>query len=424
MACGSTPTSAYGPSQIVTAWSDSDIMFAFAIPCPLCGERDDLEWERMEWQAEGTRAERASSVRHKCSQCGGLWPYERLRDAVAHGRWQEAELERGREFPSLVRDNPHYVTRHGTLRRGKRKVDWPENVGFAIWAAYSIWHTWPRMVSEWLMAQGSAQKVRAFVEQTLARPFGTDEGGVSDDALRDNATPLDEVPDNHRLSVCVVDVQDGWLAAHVFLCGPDSDVVMVERRDFYGEVDLVDAPAWVEFRRWLASPESVIRQRPVRVLAVDVGFEQSWTIRNMRRIGFSGQIFAVKGRAGWGHSAKFTSTVPIDGVAAKVLMLGVDNLKLTAIQAYRHGRMRLWDGATEDLRQELQAERLIRNERTKKLKWERFHERNEALDCSAYCLGVLDVLRTPDIPNIPLANAPLASGVRRKRRKVGGVRYA
>ena len=44
---------------------------------------------------------------------------------VAHGRWQEAELERGREFPSLVRDNPHYVTRHGTLRRGKRKADWP-----------------------------------------------------------------------------------------------------------------------------------------------------------------------------------------------------------------------------------------------------------------------------------------------------------
>ena len=423
--CGSTPTSAYGPSQILSVYEDSDITFAFAVACPECGALDDLVWERMKWRPEGSRAERAATVLHHCGSCGAGWSYDALGGAMAKGRWQQAAVDNagdtGGEFPEIIRKGGRWVDREGRLRSpdGGREM-WPEKVGFALWSAYSPWYEWPRMVADWLSAQGDARKLRAFTEQTLARPFGVEDEGVSEDRLLEHAIPLEELPDDHRLAICAVDVQQDWLAAHLFIFGPNQTGVLARRVDFHGEIDRVDGLAWQGLKQWLRSGDSVVASRPVRVLAIDVGFEQTWAIRNFRRLGFSGHRFAVKGKAGWGFSAKRGATnAPIDGARAKLWTLPVDNLKAQVAQAYQNGRLRLWDGHAPDIRRELMAERLIRNDRTKRLTWQKFQDRNEALDCSAYALAVYDIVRPGyDVAHLPLAAAPLKAGAKRRRRKV------
>lgn len=397
---GSTPTSARGDSQIVAAFAQADLALVFVVRCPVCGELDDLVWERIQFAAAGSIAERSATARHACGRCGAEWAHNRLARAIEKGRWQEAAHQP--PFPSPVWDGRHVQT--GRLRDAAgRPQPWPRHVAFAIHGLYSVWAPWSAHVARWLRAQGDARRLRAFTEQVLARPFAADAGEseVSTSTIQQHAIPLAEIPDDHRLGVCAVDVQDGWLSTHVFLFGPSERAVLAWRGEFNGDVDRLDGSAWIALRRWLAT--ATVANRAVRVVVVDTGFQSDATIRNCRRLPV--RAIAVKGAGGWDRPTFRRSKTVVAGIAERLYVLGVDSLKLTISQRFAAGDMRIVDDLPAAVCEELAGERLkwaVQQGRRRR-RWVQDAEHVEALDCAVYALAALRIANVADIANVPLA---------------------
>ena len=404
---GSTPTSARGDSQIVAAFGHADLQLVFVVRCPVCAEYDDLAWERVRFAAEGSIAQRAETAAHACSRCGAEWRHERLARAIERGRWQEAALPAPKDkqphFPLPVWDGAHVKT--GRLRDASgRPLPWPRHVAFALNGLYSIWATWPEYVARWLRAQGDARRLRAFTEQVLARPF-VDKQGESEfhsGVIAEHTIPPADIPDDHRLCVCSVDVQDGWLSVHLFLFGPNEAAVLAGRTEFNGEIDSTDGSAWQAFRHWLKSRPHV-HGRPVRILVVDTGFQSDATVRAVRRIA-GVLVYCIKGAGGWDRPAYRRSKTVVSGVAQRLYILGVDSLKLTVAQRFASGRMRLADDVPPDVAGELAGERLkwTLERGRRKRRWIQDAERVEALDCAVYALAAVRIANVADIPALPL----------------------
>ena len=404
---GSTPTSARGDSQIVAAFAQADLAFVYCVRCPACGDLDDLVWERIHFAAEGSVAERAASASHTCGRCGAAWRHGRLAAAIEQGRWQEATLSAGGPpFPSPVWAGAFVKTGRLFDATGKA-IPWPRHVAFAVNGLYSIWSAWPATVARWLRAQGDSRRLRAFTEQVLARPFMADggESDVSSSTIRSHAIPLAEVPDDHRLCVCSVDVQDGWLSGHVFLFGPSESAVLVDRHEWNGDIDRVDGTAWTAFKRWLTSRPTV-GGRPVRIVVVDTGFQSDLTIRNCRRLPI--RTTCVKGAGGWDRPTYRRSKSVVAGFAERLFVLGVDPLKLTVAQRFAKGTMRIADHLPDEVADELAGERLkwTTQQGRRRRRWVQDGERVEALDCSVYALAAVRIANVANVASLPLDNAP------------------
>ena len=410
---GSTPTSARGESQVVAAWQQADLKFIYAVRCPVCSEYDVLVWERIVFAPSGSVAERAASAVHACGRCGAEWPYGRLSRAIERGRWQEASYDGKAPFPEPAWDGRHIKA--GQLRdaRGAKVGEWPRHLGFTLHGFYSVWASWEVHVARWLRAQGNASRLRAFHEQVLARPFAP-EGAEAEIAPTDvQRIPLAELPDDHRLCVCAVDVQDGWLSVALIVFGPAGRGVLAERTEHNGDVDRIDGSAWLAFRRWLRTAN--VARRPVAAVVVDTGFQSDATIRNLRRLQHP-RVYAIKGAAGWDRPTYRRSKTIVAGIAQRLFILGVDSLKLTVQQRFRRGVLRLADHLGEDVAREIAGERLklvVRQGRRHR-RWVQDAEHVEALDCCVYALAAVEIANLGDPSALPLGE----SAPRERRRPV------
>ena len=421
---GSTPTSARGPSQIVDAWKSADVGLVWAVRCPVCQQPDVLAWERMSFAAEGSISDRAATARMACGRCGAEWKHRQLKAAIEGGHWQQAALDSGEHFPHPVWEGLRVATvssgagRPRTmrlLRQDGTSVAWPRHIGCAIDGLPSVWAPWTAHVARWLRAQGDPRKLRAFTEQVLARPFAAQDGEseVSSSEVRRHAIPVAEVPDDHRLAVCAVDVQDGWLSVAVFLFGPRERAVLVEQTEYNGDVDRVNGSAWLAFRRWLES-RPIVQGRPIRIVVVDTGFQSDTTVRNCRKLPL--RATCVKGAGGWDRPTYRRSKTVAGGIAERLFVLGVDALKLTVSHRFAVGDMRIADHLPEKVADELAGERLkwVQQQGRRRRRWVQDAERIEAFDCAVYALAAVRIANVADIPALPLVgDAP-----RRGRRTV------
>ena len=229
------------------------------------------------------------------------------------------------------------------------------------------------------------------------------ESELSGSAIRDHAIPLADVPDDHRLAICSVDVQDGWLCAHVLLFGPGEAAVLAERHEWNGDVDRVDGAAWLAFQRWLRSRPTV-GGRHVRLVVVDTGFQSDSTVRNCRRLPF--RPICVKGAGGWDRPTYRRSKTVVGGIPERLFVLGVDALKLTVAQRFARGHMRIADHLPEAVSDELAGERLkwsVQQGRRRR-RWVQDADRVEALDCSVYALAALRIAAIADVGSLALAH--------------------
>ena len=424
---GSTPTSAYGPSQIVEQYRKSEAKFLYAVKCPRCKAYDVLVWERMRWAAEGSRAERAKTVRHECGKCGKPWGWESLREAVQGGRWQEAELDDADEFPRLKEGGLH-VGPGGALKRGRKREQWPETAGFALWSGYSTWEswTWETMVAQWLAAQGSSTRVRAFVEQNLARVWHDADAYATVGDLEKHAyDDLEDIPDEARLGICSVDVQQsGWLSALITVWDQKGNCWIADRLEFMGNVEQVDGSAWDSFKAWFDS-RPLCAGRRLHLLAIDAGFHPDVVVANLRRIGH-GHSYAVLGRAGWERplAAASHNQTGKRRIRRTYLIAGTDNAKSEVVAGMTSGRVRVRRDLIETIGKELVAESVA--ERVvlsrKHRYWRLDYERNEALDCLVYALSVWAMAKVRNIANLPLVVAgrktDKTAAKPRKRRRI------
>ena len=92
---GSTPTTRVGP--IWTAWERCTQQRHFMVPCPKCGERQRLTWQRVRWpergdgesrQDQAERIESGNSARYHCEHCDKAWTNSEKNKAVRLGVWE------------------------------------------------------------------------------------------------------------------------------------------------------------------------------------------------------------------------------------------------------------------------------------------------------------------------------------------------
>lgn len=143
----STP-SLEGYSRIATEYAESS-QGKFHVPCPACGEFQELIWRdgetgryRFHFEKDAGGRVIESSVRYICTSCGVMIEEKHRPAMLAAGKWVHALPER--------------------IHR---------NCGFHIWKAYAPSVSWGTICHDFVRSAKDPAKLKAFVNTTLGQTF-------------------------------------------------------------------------------------------------------------------------------------------------------------------------------------------------------------------------------------------------------------
>jgi len=349
----SSPTTR-GVSRIEQAWLESD-QREYHVPCPHCGQYQRLVWGRVEWP-DG----RPDEAQYRCASCDRLIPHSAKQRMLARGRWVA-----GAESPIA---------------------------GFHLSELYSPWRSWGELAAEWLAAQGNVERLRSFVNTSLAELWDDQVAGAisEDELLARRETYGPELPDAAALLTAGVDIQDDRIEVSVWAWGRGEESWLIEHRVIPGDPTIgPDHGPWIELDAYLAQPWRHPRVGEMRIAAacVDAGYATSVVSRFCeQRVGR--RIWAIKGAGGavpaWPRRQS-------RGTRGRVYVIGVDSLKSTLTSRLRitqgQGAMHFPLSVDREYFEQLTAEYLKTTYRQGRphRTWERRKGRRaEALDCAVY----------------------------------------
>lgn len=382
---GSTPK-LKANSRIETAYLATD-MRRFHVPCPYCGLKQWLKFERLRWPKG-----QPESIRYQCEGCEQPIAEHHKTGMLEAGEWKS------------TRDPA----------RGPPKAN---AVGFHISALYSPvgWLSWVQVAEQWEEAQGNTEKLQTFKNTVLAETW--EEAGEAPDwerlYERRERWALGEVPWGGLFLTAGADLQrdrieidvwawgrrlESWLVDHIVIYGdPATD-------EFWHEVSVVLDQSWHH-----VSGNRLKIQR----FAVDSGDGQftnkvyAWAARQDRRV-----VMPIKGLPGFNRAQPVTGPKDVsikDAVgrvvkkAGKLWDISVAVFKSETVRwlnlgkptdeelrtgkIYAAGFMHLPIGATDEWVKQLCAERLSQSKTKQgftKFEWVKTRDRNEAFDCRVY----------------------------------------
>lgn len=373
----STPTT-QGVSRIDREYDRSD-QHEYLVPCPHCGHRQRLEWANLEWQGRD-----ASTVVYRCGE------YDRKADGSVTRRAGCGKAIEEHHKPQM-------------LRAGAWQARYPDRTvrGYFIWAGYSPFVTWQRLVEEWIAAQGDREALKVFVNTVLGEVWEDTETEIDHQVLaarRAKQRYAAEVPTPVGLLTAGVDVQGdrlevsvwGWAAeerahvlAHEIVVGNPVEA------DTWNRLDLVLGRQWVHANG---------RTLPIAATCVDSGGHHADEVYAYCRARQRLNVFAIKGSNAPGAQAVGKMTpLPRGG---RLVILGTDTLKdslfarlavMTDGPRYIQFAWNLPDDYFEQLTSESARIRYVNRRPVRR--WElRPGARNEALDCAVYALAALYLL--------------------------------
>jgi len=349
----SSPTTR-GVSRIEQAWIESD-QREYHVPCPHCGQHQRLVWGRVEWP-DG----RPDEAQYRCASCDRLIPHSAKQRMLARGRWVA-----GAESPIA---------------------------GFHLSELYSPWRSWGELAAEWLAAQGNVERLRAFVNTSLAELWDDQVASqVSEDDLlarREQYGP--QLPDGAALLTAGADVQDDRIEVSVWAWGRGEESWLMDHRVIPGDPTVgPEHGPWPELDRYLSQAWLHPRAGQMHIAAacIDAGFATA-VVSRFCEARAGRRVWAIKGAGGtlpaWPRRQSKTQR-------GRVYLIGVDSLKATIT-----ARLRAASGAgathfpvtvdrgyfeqltSEFLRTTYKHGRPVRT-------WERRKGRRaEALDCAVY----------------------------------------
>ena len=314
----STPT-IKGLSRIEREYEASD-QRRFFVPCPHCGERQYLKFERLRWE-KGKAGDGGLSLR-------GL----RAADRRAS---QDADAER----------------RASGGRRRSRPITL--SIGFHLSSLYSPvgWLSWERIAREWEASQTSDEAKRSFINTVLGETW-VETGEAPDwqrlydrrDDYRIGTVPLgglfltagaDVQKDRIEVSVWAWGRGlESWLIDHIVIPGSSA-----------GTGGPGDAGTWARLSALLGEtwPHAGGSEIGLGRLAIDTGYEAPAVYGWVRRMG-SGQVVAVKGVDGFSRAAPVSGPSYVDATeggrkirrGAKLWTIAVATFKS---EAYRFLRL-------------------------------------------------------------------------------------
>ncbi len=383
----STPT-IKGMSRVEREFEASD-QRRFFLPCPHCGERQWLQFERLRWT--WGKPETVASV---CQGCDAPIHEAAKTGMLAAGEW----------------------------RATAESTD-PTTIGFHISSLYSPvgWLSWERIARDWEAAQSSDEAKRAFRNTVLGETWA--ESGEAPDwqRLYDRREPwrLGTVPAGALVLTAGADVQKDRLEVSVWAWARGFESWLVDHRVIEHGPD--EPQAWADLDSLLEAtwPRPDGLRVGVARLAIDAGFESPAVYAWARRQG-SARAVAVKGvetfNSSMPVSARPTYVDATEGGrkikrGAKLWTVAVSTLKSEFYRWLRHdpptdedqeagvaypaGYVHLPRGIDAEWCKQLVGEQLmsVKNRRGfVRLEWQKMRPRNEALDCRVYARAALYIV--------------------------------
>jgi phage terminase large subunit GpA-like protein len=228
----STPLLADG---LITVEFENGDRRRYHVPCPHCGTFQVLVWKQVKWDDERDDTEAkilaSGDAWYECTTCR-----EKIRDhhkptMLARGVW----VPEGREVREWCESG--------------RAADRAPHRSYHLWAGYSPWITFPKLVGEFLRQRKNPKDLQNFINSKLAEPWVEKVEESKPAALREciGGYRRGDCPEGVRFVTAAVDVQKRFLSFTVRGWGLDMENWLLDHNrvgDFAQLVPLLFGRQW------------------------------------------------------------------------------------------------------------------------------------------------------------------------------------
>ena len=373
----STP-SIKGASRIEDSYEKSDKRLFF-VPCPHCGYKQHLIWERIQYPGKGTEDFKPDmGVYYICESCETPIVESSKQEMVLAGEW----------IATATPENPNHV-------------------GFHCNRLISPWVSWVDMAYDYESSKDDPLQLQVFVNSSLGLPFERNLGDSLDweklhQRSETSSYQRGEVPQGVLMLTAGVDVQGDRLEVSIWGWGRGEQSWLIDHQQIFG--DPIENDVWQQLTHLVARKYQHESGKPIgiRATCVDSGYlthDVYMQVRKRRHL----NMFAIKGQAGSGKlfvnrprymEINYRGKVIERGI--KLYVLGVDSGKETLysrtnIETPRSKYINFPGGMDTNYFQGFCSEIQVKKHRAGQVyfAWEKLPgiHNNEPLDCALYALA-------------------------------------
>ena len=373
----STP-SIKGASRIESSYEQSDKRLYF-VPCPHCGHKQHLVWERVQYPGKGTEDYQPEmGVYYICESCDTPIPESSKSRMILGGEWLE----------TATADNPNHV-------------------GFHCNRLISPWVSWIDMAYDFEASKEDPMQLQVFVNSSLGLPFEREMGESLDwEKLHQRSQTSNyqrgELPEGVLMLTAGVDVQGDRLEVSIWGWGRGEQSWLIDHQQIFG--DPIEDDVWQQLSHIIGREYRHASGKPIktRTTCVDSGYLTHDVYMQVRKRQYL-HLFAIKGQAGTGKlfvnrprymEISYRGKVIERGV--KLYVLGVDSGKETLYSRTKITNpgskyINFPSGMDTNYFQGFCSEIQVKKHRSGQVyfAWEKLPgvHNNEPLDCALYALA-------------------------------------
>lgn len=368
-----------GESKIEALFLQSD-QRRYYLPCPHCGSYNELMWDLVKWDKDGTDLERSKTARMECPSCNEIMRGAGRIDAdwLAKGVW--------------------------------RKTAESDIAGFYINSLCSPFTELSELTLMWLKAVHARDedKKQAFYNLILGLPYDKSvKQSIDYKEIYKNRREYypPGMPNEMLMLTCGVDTQDTYLAAELKGWSHGFESWGIEYRIFMGKPD--DPAVWNELDAWLLKSRSREDgvELPVMATMVDSGGHYTKEVYEFTKAREGRRVFSIKGHSR-DNSPFIGKPSKVGRMNAHLFNIHVDSGKTKIMQrlqlqepgaGYMHFPRSDDAGYDEEYFRGLLSEKYVLKRVGGHIKggFVKVYERNEPLDTSNYALAACELVN-PD----------------------------
>ena len=349
----STPT-IKGASHVEDSYNDGDRR-KFHIPCPHCGEKQELKWKNVLWDKDAEGNHLPDTATYMCEHCGATISDGEKRAALRKGEWVAEKKFTG-------------------------------HASYHISELYSAFRKWSDIVTSFLEKK-AANDLQSFVNVSLAETWEvTGEQGDPDSLITFAENyDRDSLHDDILMLTAGADVQKDRVEVQVVGWGYGGIPFIVAHDVFYG--DPMGREVWVEVDQYLKL--SFGGKRIAQAL-IDSGYLTEYVYK-FTKPRHGRRIFPCKGEAG----AKEIVNKPRQSGAQRAMLvkIGIDGVKRTLLTMLKSpgDMIHFSSELDEEFYKQLTAEKMIikKVKGFDRIEFVKTRDRNEALDCFVYAYAAM-----------------------------------